>query len=310
MESIGYGRSRFRTASPKPSFAQNQGRAEARPEFLPLDPSHPALAAFLLAVAAVRTKFRILLVRLRVDDFFNEIASRRTLSLESYRQLLEQGCMIVPDALPPNKLAELAAAYDGVMAECSSEPEFKTSSTTTRLFDLVNRGEAFNQIYIHSLLLEACIHVIGEPFKLSSLLARTLNARTPAQDLHSDLPRGSADAPMVGFILMIDSFTGENGSTRFVPYSHMWPDLPADRMSDLRSDWQGQVLACGKGGSMIVFNGTVWHGHTANQTFQPHRSVQGYFVRRGARSGLNFSDRMIPDTVARISPLAKYLLML
>jgi len=113
---------------------------------------------------------------------------------------------------------------------------------------------------------------------------------------------------MVGFILMIDPFQQYNGATRFVPASQNWPDLPSDRLLSAGSDWQGQVLACGQRGSMIIFNGAIWHGHTANSTSKPRRSVQGYFVRRSAESGLNFGERMLPETLNRISPLARYLL--
>ena len=172
---------------------------------------------------------------------------------------------------------------------------------------MVNRRPAFDEIYIHPPLLEACAHVIREPFKLSSLLARTLRAKTPAQDLHIDLPRDSKDAPMVGFILMIDPFQRYNGATRFVPASQNWPDVPSGRPLNTGSDWPGQVLACGERGSMIIFNGAIWHGHTANLTLKPRRSVQGYFVRRSAVSGLNFGERMLPETLNRISPLGRYL---
>ena len=40
---------------------------------------------------------------------------------------------------------------------------------------------------------------------------------------------------MVGFILMIDPFTSENGATRFVPCSQYWPEVPSDRLTDTRS---------------------------------------------------------------------------
>src|SRR6516162_7122930 len=99
------------------------------------------------------------------------IGRDETKSYVGYAQLLKTLC--------------LAAAYDKVMSS-GSEPDFKIASTTTRMYDMVNRGPAFDEIYIHPPLLEACAHVIGEPFKLSSLLARTLRAKTPAQDLHVD----------------------------------------------------------------------------------------------------------------------------
>ena len=41
---------------------------------------------------------------------------------------------------------------------------------------------------------------------------------------------------------------------------------------------------------------------------QPRRSIQGAYIRRDAESGENLPARMLPETLARISPLAKYLL--
>jgi ectoine hydroxylase-related dioxygenase (phytanoyl-CoA dioxygenase family) len=38
-----------------------------------------------------------------------------------------------------------------------------------------------------------------------------------------------------------------------------------------------EVLASGEAGMLIVFNASIWHGHTANVTENLRRSVQGYF---------------------------------
>jgi ectoine hydroxylase-related dioxygenase (phytanoyl-CoA dioxygenase family) len=59
---------------------------------------------------------------------------------------------------------------------------------------------------------------------------------------------------------------------------------------------------------VIVYNGSVWHGHAANSTDKPRRSIQGAYIRREAQSGINLPARMRPETLARISPLAKYVL--
>jgi ectoine hydroxylase-related dioxygenase (phytanoyl-CoA dioxygenase family) len=115
---------------------------------------------------------------------------------------------------------------------------------------------------------------------------------------------------MLGFILMIDAFTSENGATRFVPSSQNWLDVPSDRLTDTRASFPGEIAACGESGSLIVFNGAIWHGHTANTTREQRRSIQGYFVRRNAHSGIDFSTRMRSETLGRITPFARYLLSL
>jgi hypothetical protein len=244
-----------------------------------------------------------------VDSYFSDILLYRTLPLTVVRQLLAAGFVVIPGPFSPPRFPELLSAYDEAMNSGAS-PDFKVGSTTTRIGDLVNRGPVFDDVYTYPPLLEACRHVIREPFKLSSLLGRTLRPGTPAQELHVDLPRDSADAPMVGFILMIDPFTPENGATRFVPSSQSWTDAPSDRLTDTRAFFPGEIRACGKSGSLIVFNGAIWHGHTANNTHEQRRSIQGYFVRREAQSGTDFSARVIPATLGRITPCARYLLSL
>lgn len=46
----------------------------------------------------------------------------------------------------------------------------------------------------------------------------------------------------------------------------------------------------------------------ANSSDEPHRSIQGAYIQREAQSGVNLPERMRPETLARISPLAKYVL--
>jgi ectoine hydroxylase-related dioxygenase (phytanoyl-CoA dioxygenase family) len=243
-----------------------------------------------------------------VDDQFQQICSGSTLPTQSLRQLVASGFVVVPGPLSGDPFNQLTAAYDEVMAVAAGS-DFNLGSTTTRMSDLLSYASVFDEVFLYPPLLEACSHIIGEPFKLSSFLARTLRGGTPAQELHADLARDSEDAPLLGFILMIDSFRAENGATRFVPTSHNWSDLPCDRMSDARAKCSGEVLGCGGRGTMIIFNGAIWHGHTANVTPDLRRSIQGYFVRRSARSGFDFRNRLLPTARSRMSPLARYLLL-
>ena len=229
---------------------------------------------------------------------------RRTCS-GAVQELQDAGFVIIPGPVALEGLPELAEAYDLAMSSAASG-DISIGSTTTRVHDFVNRGPAFDDLYVYQPVLEACRHVIGQPFKLSSMLGRTLRPLTRTQDLHADFKRDEQGWPMVGFISMVDEFRSDNGATRFVLGSHRWPGDPADPTAD----HEGQILACGPAGSLIVYNGSVWHGHTANSSGEPRRSIQGAYIRREAQSSVNLPDRMRPETVARISPLARYLLNL
>jgi len=202
----------------------------------------------------------------------------------------------------------LTATYDAAVSD-AAPTDVRTGRTTTWVTDFLNRSAAFDELYLYKPILGACCNVIGRPFKLSTLHARTLHPHVPAQDLHLDFPRGAEDRavdkwPMVGFIFMVDAFQDENGATRFAPGSHRWSGTP----KDCPVDESELVAGCGPASSVIVFNGSVWHGHGPNATDRPRRSIQGAYLQLGEQSGVDLPARMRPETLGRLSPLAKYLL--
>jgi Phytanoyl-CoA dioxygenase (PhyH) len=233
-----------------------------------------------------------------VDNWFAAISSQRQLSFEAERALLTDGFVVIPGPIPAANFDELVNHYDQAVADAVSD-DIIAGSTTTRVRDFVNRDAAFDELYVYPPILQACCCVIGQPFKLSTMHARTLRPRTPAQRIHIDFPHDEHGWPMVGFILMIDDFTPKNGATSFIAGSHGMVTPPASAV---------EVKACGSSGSVIVFNGSVWHGHGPNQTGTPRRSIQGAYIRRTEASGETLPARMLPETLGRIGGLAKYLL--
>lgn len=240
-------------------------------------------------------------------DWFGTLAAMNTLPADAASNLRHRGFDVVPGPVPGDRIEPLADAYTAAVSSATGA-DVRVGSTSTRVSDFVNRGGAFDGLYIFPPLLDACCRVVGRPFKLSSLVARTLRPHSPAQELHVDVRRDSADWPILGFILMVDEFRPENGATRFVPGSHEWLRAPENTVADVRADHDGQVLACGPAGSLLVFNGSAWHGHTANTSDRPRRSIQGHFIPRDGQAATDFAARMQPQTHARLSPLARYLL--
>jgi hypothetical protein len=242
-----------------------------------------------------------------ITNWFDILAAGRELPDEVAAALHQQGFVVLPSFVPRDRLDLLAHAYDAAVSSASDE-DLRIGSTSTRVNDFVNRGEDFDALYILPPLLDACCRIIKAPFKLSSLHARTLHAGSPCGELHVDVLRDSADFPLVAFILMVDDFRPENGATRLVPGSHHGLSAPEDSISDLCADYDGQLLACGPAGSVLIFNGSVWHGHSANTSDKPRRSIQGAFIPLAGKSAIDFAARMQPETRARLTPLAQYLL--
>jgi len=234
-----------------------------------------------------------------MDDWFHRIGGGSELSADQVRELDGRGFIVLQSAIEETQIKRLRLAYDHAVATADPD-DVHTGRTTTRVTDFVNRGPAFEEVYVLPALLDASHRIIGRPFKLSSMHARTLRPGMAAQPLHMDVEWDSADWPLTGFILMVDEFRPDNGATRFVPGSH--------RLALENPAAQDEVKCFGEAGSMIIFNGSVLHGHSPNASACPRRSIQGAFIPRTGQAGNDFASRMQPETLERIGPLGRYLL--
>ena len=231
------------------------------------------------------------------DPMYRAIAAQSHMTAGAAAQLCDAGFVVIPGPTIPGGIERLSAAYDHAVATADAADVRVASST--RVTDFVNRAPEFDGIYVFSPLLAACCLIIGRPFKLSGTRARTLEPGAPVEALHVDVAPRAGEWPIVGFIVMVDAFDAGNGATRFVPGSHMKLRDPGD---------ESETLACGPAGSLIIFNGSVWHSHTANRSQRRRRSLQGHFIPRDARASVDHAARINPEVLGRIGNMARYIL--
>lgn len=123
-----------------------------------------------------------------MDEWFNVIAGGCELSPRDVQDLRDVGFVVIPGPVAPDGLAQLAKAYDSAVA-CAIADDISVGSTTTRIHDFVNRGSEFDGLYVYQPVIEACCRIIGQPFKLSTMLARTVRPPSQGQGLHVDFKR-------------------------------------------------------------------------------------------------------------------------
>jgi ectoine hydroxylase-related dioxygenase (phytanoyl-CoA dioxygenase family) len=189
--------------------------------------------------------------------------------------------------LSAEELVPLTAAYDRIVAAASPD-DFSRNRSSVRVYGLADQGPEFERIFRFSPLLAAAHELIGQPIELSTMHARSVLPHSPAQHLHVDFGRQPDGWPMLGFIMMLDDFKRATGATRFVAGSHR-AGLPDAQPPTLATPYKLDV-ACGPAGSMILYNGSVWHGFGQNRTANPRRSVQGAYRRISPSAGRSGFD--------------------
>ena len=242
------------------------------------------------------------LADLGVTDSTIDAGTRERLDRDGYAPLLG---VLTDEQLTAirARLAELSAAEG---AEAGKEVHQEAG--TDRLSDLVNKDPLFEVCFTDPRVLACIAYVLGD-FKLSSLNSRAALPGSGLQGLHTEgRPVGLGPYQVCNSIWLLDDFTEENGATRVVPGSHRRTVPVRDELPDPLAAHPDQVTLTAPAGTVIVFNSHLWHGGTRNNTDRPRRALHSYFTRRGNGQQLNQREYIRPQTRARLSAAAAFIL--
>ena len=81
-----------------------------------------------------------------------------------------------------------------------------------------------------------------------------------------------------------------------------------EALADQAADHPDQVLLTAPAGTVVVFNSHLWHGGTQNRSNRPRRALHSYFGRRSRGQQLDQKKYARPQTLARLSPAARFIL--
>ena len=191
--------------------------------------------------------------------------------------------------------------------------EFKQEPQTTRLANLVNCGELFEQIVTDADVLHCIRHVLGSDFKLSSLNYRSSHPHSDwTQPLHCDaglLPDEKGNS-VCNVIWLLDDFTDKNGPTRFVPGTHLSGKLPENSMPDPAGAHPKEKWLIAPAGTVVIMNAHLWHGALANQSDYERRAIHSFYCRRDKPQQQYQKALIDPQVQTRFSPELRDLLAL
>jgi ectoine hydroxylase-related dioxygenase (phytanoyl-CoA dioxygenase family) len=175
------------------------------------------------------------------------------------------GYTVVEDAIEPEFVDALRGDLLRIEREEGIEPshnEFE-GGKTVRIYNLLARGKLYERIPVHENVLPLVERVLDEGCLVSSLSSISIGAGETAQPIHSDdilIPLPKPRPPIIcNSMWALTDFTEENGATRVVPGSQLGESPQYGQHYD-------SVPAEMRAGSVLVWNGSLWHGGGANRT--------------------------------------------
>lgn len=180
-----------------------------------------------------------------------------------------QGYAIIHDMLDADGLARLRAELEPRIATTPGGHEAFMGAKTVRFGCLLARCEETRAMVLDPLLLELAEAMLGAfcaRFQLSYTGVMHLLPGEEAQVVHRDaalFPFQNPAPPIIcSTMWAVTEFTKENGATWLVPGSHLWEE---GRMPEEEEVVQAVMPA----GSMLLYNGSVFHAGGANRSNGP-----------------------------------------
>ncbi len=232
----------------------------------------------------------------------------KTLSPQEKQTIDEKGYIIIPAMLDKKKLEQFRAAFEkwSEFDKGSLNNKGEREHSTRHVDNLLNREPLFDFLYTHPKLLATAHHIFQRDFRLAGLGGRDPLPGFGLQGLHADwMPRTWNDPfSYVNSIWMLDDFTVENGATRIVPGSHQHIGPMPKSYAQPENKHPEQISAVGAAGSVLVFNGHIWHSGMRNNSKRSRRSVVCSFIGRELQQYLNQPS---PETLERLTPAMRYI---
>ena len=187
----------------------------------------------------------------------------------------ETGAVILEDFLAPDTLARFNEELDPLLAAADPQRSFLSptiqwffGNKTRHLTAVAAQSKVFgHEILPHPIYMDVCDAILGPNCATYILNIAQVLDRGPDSDqqfLHRDevvwahLPNPHPEIQLASIIALGD-FTAENGATRIVPGSHLWP-------KDREALDEEIAIAEMPAGSAVIYLGSAIHGGGPNST--------------------------------------------
>ncbi len=184
----------------------------------------------------------------------------------------KQGYAVVENFLTQQNIATIRSAFESDVPITEMRAIGTETGRTWRAHNLLAKTRIADSVFLDSRLRAIVDGVIGRYNQINiTTLFNTLPGETK-QFLHQDDGLWPIPRPHPSFLcnalIAFDDFTQDNGATHLVPYSHTWTGAVDQSIEPIQIEM--------KSGSMVLWEGGMWHGGGANVTRDQER--MGFFI--------------------------------
>src|SRR5260221_10735286 len=219
------------------------------------------------------------------------------------------GYTIVEGAIEADLVDALNAALARLERELDAAPAMNTfeGHRTVRIYNLLARGSPFERVPIHPSVLPIIEGILDPGCLISSLSSIAIDPGEVAQPIHADDMVIPLDKPHRSIVCnsmwALTDFTAANGATRLVPGTHR------KQNPDYGGKYES-VAAEMRKGSVLVWDGSLWHGGGANATNTRRTGIaMNYcagFIRQQENQQLGLAPELVKTYPTRLQELIGY----
>ena len=228
---------------------------------------------------------------------------------QALADLAEWGYCLVEGALSADRVARIRRRLEELAeAEIADGTDYVyENGSNQRIWTLLNKGDEFVELALDATVQRLMAHLLGAEFLLSNIDANIAGPGGNPMFLHADqsyVPPPWPPYPLVANAMwMLDEFTPDNGATRVVPGSHLRGEGPAF------GNLPETVPVTGPAGTVMVFDGRLWHQTGANTTASTRRhGILAYYCRPFIRQQENWFLSIDRAVLERHGPVLRHLL--
>lgn len=180
------------------------------------------------------------------------------------------------------------------------------------VYNMHNKDIDYFDLFDHPRVLPAVAALLqegsyndAEAFNLLNISARCPRRGSGGQQLHldSNLPGRDSYPLIVVALFMLDDFSRDSGATRIVPGSHR-----AAGYAENGRHYAAEVIVEAPQGSVLIFNGALWHGGSAKRNDADRWAVILGYGRWFIKPSFDFSANMPAAIYDQLSDARKALL--